>query len=446
MKKQFFYFLSIVLFTFIACQDSDDAVQVNLDYPFDVALNYQNTGILENSSIVKATVTNEFDYDAPSNLSFKLSFTSSKEGYFIVNDEQYQSGIDIPINVGINSLQYVPLQSGNHTINLVFINSKGYEVEKSISINYDEAQFDFTVNGQDLPMYFNYENPISLYVDNLNSPQSMQYEYKYIILTGAAYLYHQNQSVSENVYKSIPHGESFQLSLKPTNIAPLKIMFTVKNQFGVKIEKTLTWNVLSPDFNFSVNIQDPSIYADVPFESNVLIQGEQNMGYVLQWAESDLHGNFIDQNIQTYTFLPTQTGMNVTYKFINNGQYNDRYVTYKLTNQFNQTKTVTKMILVKDARPKVQNFTKTINSSTAILSIKNITVAKSPIQSQLDISKVNVFFDSELVHEANCVSNDCLTDVQLPMTIEQFFGTENIGVQVLDSNGFKSEIKYKAHP
>jgi len=238
---------------FLSC---DREVEVKDIYPFKTLEIANSTTFTGYEISIQATITNDFTYNAPEDLSFFMKFTSSKEGYFIKNGNNYNQEEEIPLALDSNIFSYYPTEPGLHNITIVYFNNYNEKVEKTLDINVVEPQFNFNITGINISPYIGNNYNVNLLIENINSPDDTEYHFNFMLLEGEASIYETPDNASimiQNTDYEISPDIVKTIRIRPQSIGNLKIKLVGKNSQGGIIERQINWNISEHNFNFELN-------------------------------------------------------------------------------------------------------------------------------------------------------------------------------------------------
>jgi len=306
---------------FLSC---DREVEVKDFYPFKTLEVANSTTFTGYEISIQTTITNDFTYNAPADLSFFLKFTSSKEGYFIKNGNSYNAGEEIPLALDSNIFSYYPTEPGLHKITITYFNNYNEKVEKTLDINVLEPEFDFKLTGVNISPYIGNSYNVNLLIENIKSPEDTEYHFDFILLEGEASIYEDEENtsiMSQNTNYEISPGAIKSIRVQPLSIGDLKIKLVGKNNHGGQIERQINWNINKHNFSFdlnNINYPQGSIIVNNTYHINLFITPANTYTgsvtfkykYVILEGQAELKnsfGNILDES----TEIPIVYGQNV---------------------------------------------------------------------------------------------------------------------------------------
>jgi len=233
--------------------DIEHQVSINIDVisgSFSInASPSQNIASVNDEVVVNINISE----NGPSGLPYDFQYSSSANGVFIYNNNQYLPGANIEINELNFSGLYKGLIEENHIINFTATSSYNESRDDEISIEFNQDIFSFTAISEVENVTLNDTTNFNFNVtdDNTNASYQMYYT---ATGNGTGELSSAGNIFTAGTFYDITNT-GFSWEFKATQIGPIEYTFYVINNSGVEIQRTININVVeipADDYTFSV--------------------------------------------------------------------------------------------------------------------------------------------------------------------------------------------------
>lgn len=173
--------------------------------------------------------------------------------------QNYEQGIFQNVSQGNFQISFTPESIGEVSVKFTARNQNGYEVERIVTLDVKTPDFTFNANAEFSNVNIGTTNKIFYSIVN-NSSIDQKYQVKYEVLEGEGSI----EGLSGE-WKDLNLKEgSFLFTAKKSGQIQLKI--SVKNQFNVIKEQTITVKVNVPTFDFIATSSTTSANVNNPFD------------------------------------------------------------------------------------------------------------------------------------------------------------------------------------
>lgn len=193
---------------------------------------------------------------------FELRFETSGDGTLNGHNE----GVWFEVKKGGGTLTFIPTTAGQHQVTVYARSSFGVVKTSTFTTGVNTQRFNFTAAPSVLQFLLDKSTPINMNITPIDDDSGLTYELKYEIMSGAGEI----EGMTPGIYKSVNKGD-FEVKFSAKEVGSTTIKFTAKNSAGTEVEKTISLNTISAQFNVTaINLQN-NVFIHTPVEINYSI-------------------------------------------------------------------------------------------------------------------------------------------------------------------------------
>lgn len=193
---------------------------------------------------------------------FELRFETSGDGTLNGHNE----GVWFNVQKGGGTLTFIPTTAGQHQVTVYARSSLGVVKTSTFTTNSNTQKFNFTATPSVLQFVLDKATPINMNITPVDDDSGLTYEMKYEITSGAGEI----EGMTAGVYKAVNKGD-FEVKFNATEIGSTTIKFTAKNSAGTEVERTISLNTISAQFNVTASNLQNNVFIQTPVEINYSI-------------------------------------------------------------------------------------------------------------------------------------------------------------------------------
>ena len=266
-----------------------------------------------NKTTIGIPIGISYNLNGTNQQTFEVMLETNGDGQLGYNGNFYGEGVWVRVNSGSGNFEFKPTTAGQHQVTLKSRSNYGIEKTVSFNTNVETPKFNFTATPTALQFIKDQQSPINLNISPIDNDSGLTYEVKYEITSGVGEI----EGMSAGVYKTVNKGD-FTFKFSSSQVGQTTIKFTAKNSAGTEVEKTISLQTVSAEFNVTASNLKNDVFINTPVDINYAIDNlgvSQNFEVMMTTnGEGTLNDNqenvwfSISQNSGKLEFKPTSLG------------------------------------------------------------------------------------------------------------------------------------------
>jgi len=296
--KKIITIVTLISYFVLACEPLE--VEIQDAFNFEVLSNYENTNFVDQAIETKIIIIPE---RRVTGTKYYLSYKNlNGEGYFKKDNTILSQNQDYEIT-DLSFLNYLGESVENHKIELTIKDSNNLIVKHFLNykiIAKTDFMFEASTNVDNI--YLTEEIPLFFNLTQLESEleEDINYTFSFSQTNGSGSMFIENEVIEFLEPIEISTGV-FQGTFLATESGEFNLTFEVKASNGFSHTKTVAFEVLKTDFNFTVIPEESSDYVKdrTVFHFNIDKEGIENLDYTMTFSGQEGSFSFNGSNYNT---------------------------------------------------------------------------------------------------------------------------------------------------
>lgn len=214
-------------------------------------------------------------------------YSSTGTGSIEVNGQNYSAGQQFTLTKDSNTLNYIGISEGRHSLTFKVNSSSNIEKEISTEIDFVSIDFNFSGSASNNELYITETSSLN-FIINQTGIGNTNYESRYIINQGEGLIRGANgEELAPNKYYEVSEGPgNYSWSFEAISAGRVNMTFYTKNITGQEEEIRLFLDVEATDFSLDVVAANTNdfVFETIPLSFTLDQQGVEELTYSMTYS------------------------------------------------------------------------------------------------------------------------------------------------------------------